>query len=332
MTVTKHHRRRALPRNMTTIWLALLAAVVVAAGTLLLAGLRPVEYVARISLVAAPAPATIPPPADPANPAGSAVNDRQPETVGSVDFGSVVALQFAALPPLAQSPSVLDAVHAKVPNSPPAGELTDQVTVELVAASALARVSVHADSPVMAKELASAIADELVKSDLLDPVAVLRPIDVQPDVAEIKPDWPMGFGLALVGAVVAAVAVVALRAVLWPAPTQRVTRALTAAGVKHDVAVFSLGDPNVFSRLGVLARTAAVPIRVLPIDADLGKDAEKLSAELANRGFIMAGIYLRTAVPTACICVVDSTKDLAMLSATVSALPHGARLIGVVGK
>ena len=205
------------------------------------------------------------------------------------DFASVVSLGFPALSPLAHTPTVLSAAHAQVPGgSPPADELSSLVTVELVPASAVARISVHADSAETAKGCARAIVNQLVQSNPLAPVAVLRPLDEQPDVTQTQPDSALGLGLALAAGVVAAVAVVSLRASPWPDTGQRVTRALTAAGVEHDVSAFGLGDGDLYDRISLLARAANTPVRVLYTEPDLQDDVDKLTAGLTERGIILA--------------------------------------------
>jgi hypothetical protein len=129
----------------------------------------------------------------------------------------------------------------------------------------VARISVRADSAETAKGLARAIVNQLVQSNLLAPVAVLRPLDEQPVVAQTQPDWALGLGLALAAGAVAAVAVVSLRALLWPDTGQRVTRALTAAGVEHDVSAFGLGDGDLQTYpVGTQTKSQPSPITSTP--------------------------------------------------------------------
>jgi hypothetical protein len=343
--LNKIHPKKSDPR-LITVFQALLAAVVVAGGALLLVNQRAPQFEAHISLIAAPAflPAPGPEGATKAPapqgatgvpaPAGAAQEPRAingGHEFSGADFASVVSLGFPALSPLAHTPTVLSAAHAQVPGSPPADELSSLVTVELVPASAVARISVRADSAEIAIGLARAIVNQLVQSNLLAPVAVLRPLDEQPVVAQTQPDWALGLGWALAAGAVAAVAVVSLRALLWPDTGQRVTRALTAAGVEHDVSAFGLGDGDLYDRICLLARAADTPVRVLYTEPDLQDDVDKLTAGLDERGIALAD-ERDGGGPTACLCVLRSSRDMGMLSATVSALPDDYRLMGVIVK
>jgi hypothetical protein len=335
--LNKIHPKKSHPR-LITVFQALLAAVVVAGGALLLVNQRPPQFEARISLIAAPAFAPAPAPEGATKaPAPEGATEvpapdgaaQEPMAIG--DFASVVSLGFPALSPLAHTPTVLSAAQAQVPGSPPADELSSLVTVELVPASAVARISVRADSAETAKGLARAIVNQLVQSNPLAPVAVLRPLDEQPDVRQTQPDWALGLGLALAAGAAAAVAVISLRSLLWPDTGQRVTRALTAAGVEHDVSAFGLGDGDLYDRISLLARAADTPVRVLYTEPDLRDDVDKLTAGLGERGIALAD-ERDGGGPTACLCVLRSSRDMGMLSATVSALPDDYRLMGVIVK
>lgn len=305
-------------RRTVTACQAVFAAVIVATVALLLVHQRPTEYEARMSLIASPAAAAVQQPDNQSAP---------PAAPG--DFGSVVSLGFPAISPLARTPQVLAAAHDRVPGSPPANELSSSISVELMPATALARISVRAQSPEIASGLVSAIADQLVQSNLLAPVAVLRPLDVQPEVTQINPDSLLSLGFALTAGALAAVAVVTCRALLLPNVGQRVTRALTAAGVQHDVAAFSLWDIDIYDRIGLLARAADTPVRVLATEPGVQEDVDKLTAGLAERG-VRVRDERDGDGPTACLCMVRSSKDMAMLSVTVSALRDQYRLVGVI--
>ncbi|MBY8851355.1 hypothetical protein K7G98_24655, partial [Saccharothrix sp. MB29] len=126
------------------------AALLVAAAVLLAVEVRGEEYESRVGLLAGPAAA-------------------EPGTAG---FGEVVALSLPALVELARSPSVLSATADELGTT--TEELASRVSVELVPASGLARLSVRAPTAEQAALAAGRVARAVVDADLLAPAARLR--------------------------------------------------------------------------------------------------------------------------------------------------------------
>jgi hypothetical protein len=104
---------------------------------------------------------------------------------------------------------------------------------------------------------------------------------------------------------------------------------LKSAGVSHDVAAIRFKDSDVYERIGLLARAAESPVRVLPTQPSLLGESEKLIAGLAERGIPLRD-EASSGGAAACVCVVKPGRDLAMLSVTVAALPGPYRLVAVV--
>ncbi|WP_410614179.1 hypothetical protein [Amycolatopsis sp. lyj-109] len=270
-------------------------ALLVGALVLLVGLTRGAEYQGRVSLLAGPAAA-----------------DGAP-------YGEVVSLALPALVELARSPSVLQAA-APVSGYTP-DELAGHVSVELVPASGLARLSVRAASPEQAGAAAMALGKAMIDADLLAPAGKLRTLDSRPDVVTVAPDVPLVGGLALVGAVAAGLATAALRrltpAGAGPGP---VRRALAAAGVHRPVAVLREEDPAAADRLAVLCRAAGRPVRVLPVTPELTETAAKVAAGLPEERGEGASV----------VAVTAAGRHQADLTATVGVLPPDAVLVAVV--
>ncbi|OXM60864.1 hypothetical protein [Amycolatopsis vastitatis] len=272
------------------------AAVALLVGALvLLVGLtRGAEYQGRVSLLATPAAA-----------------DGAP-------YGEVVSLALPALVELARSPSVLRAAAPVSGYSP--DELAGHVSVELVPASGLARLSVRAASAEQAGATATALGKAMIDANLLAPAAKLRTLDPRPDVVTVAPDAPLVLGLALVGAVAAGLATAALRRMAPGAGPGPVRRALAAAGVRRPVAVLRADDPAVADRLAVLCRAAGRPVRVLPVTPDLDETAAKLAAGLPETAGDGASV----------VAVTAGGRHQAELTAATGVLPSDAVLVAVV--
>ncbi|MEV6829527.1 hypothetical protein [Amycolatopsis sp. NPDC051102] len=272
------------------------AVALVAGALVLLVGLtRGAEYQGRVSLLATPAAA-----------------DGAP-------YGEVVSLALPALVELARSPSVLQAA-APVSGYAP-DELAGHVSVELVPASGLARLSVRAATPERAAAAATALGKAMIDADLLAPAAKLRTLDPRPDVVTVAPDAALVLGLALVGAVAAGLATAAARRLTpggaGPGP---VRRALAAAGVRRPVAVLREDDPAAADRLAVLCRAAGRPVRVLPVAPELAETAAKLAAGLPDEPGDGASV----------VAVTPAGRQQAELTAAVGVLPADAVLVAVV--
>lgn len=274
---------------VSSVGVALLVGALV-----LVAGLtRGSEYQGRVSLLAAPAAA-----------------DGAP-------YGEVVSLALPALVELARSPSVLSAAAPVSGYSP--DELAGHVSVELVPASGLARVSVRAASASQAGATATALGKAMIDADLLAPAGKLRTLDSRPEVLTVAPDVPLVTGLALVGAIAAGLATAAVRR-LTPGGAGPLRRALAAAGVHRPVAVLREQDPSVPDRLAVLCRAAGRPVRVLAVTPDLTETATKLAAGLPEESGTGASV----------VAVTAGGRNQQELTATVAVLPADAVLVAVV--
>ena len=296
-----------------TITMSLVVALIVGAAVLLTLGLRGSEFEGRVGLIASPTSV-------PSDTAGA-----------QAQFGEVVSLGLPALVELARSPSVLQTAAAAVPGAPAPAQLAEDVTVELVPASGLARVSVRADSAERAATLTQAMATAMIQVDILAPVAQLRILDPQADVRQVSPDWPLAIGLALAAAVMAGVAVAAARHVLrLPSSADSVLRqALSEAGCRRPVAILRGEDPGLASRISTLQQAAARPVRVVAVGPGLSGRVESLSRELSTGEVVMQvnGDAARAGV----VVVMDSRHSRPEeLTATVSALPPASVLVAVV--
>jgi len=269
-------------------------ALLVGALVVLVGLTRGAEYQGRVSLLAGPAAA-----------------DGAP-------YGEVVSLALPALVELARSPSVLQAAAPVSGYSP--DELAGHVSVELVPASGLARLSVRAASPEQAGATAVALGKAMIDADLLAPAGKLRTLDSRPEVITVAPDVPLVSGLALVAAVAAGLATAALRRLTPGAGPGPVRRALAAAGVQRPVAVLREEDPSAPDRLAVLCRAAGRPVRVLPVTPSLTEVAAKLAAGLPEESGEGASV----------VAVTAGGRNQAELTATVGVLPSDAVLVAVV--
>jgi hypothetical protein len=285
---------RRVPRTA-----ALSVAVAVLAGALvLIIGLtRDAGYQGRVSLLAGPA----------------AADGAAPQ------YGEVVSLALPALVELARSPSVLRA--AAPASGYPADELGEHVSVELVPASGLARLSVVASSAEQAGATATALGRAMIDADLLAPVGKLRTLDPRPEVIAVTPDAPLTTGLALVAAVAAGLATAAVRRVSPAGGTGSLRRALAAAGRHRPVAVLREDDPATADRLAVLCRAAGRPVRVLPVRPDLVETAAKLAAGLPDG---------ETGAGSSVVAVAPRRHGHDELTAAVGVLPGDAVLVAVV--
>jgi hypothetical protein len=281
-------------RDPRTAVLSAAVALVVGALVLVIGLTRGAEYQGRVSLLATPAAEGAP-------------------------YGEVVSLALPALVELARSPSVLQAA-APVSGYAP-DELAGRVSVELVPASGLARLSVRAGSAEQAAAAATAIAKAMMGADLLAPAAKLRTLDSRPEVITLSPDAALVSGLSLVGAVAAGLATAAFRRLTpggaGPGP---VRRALAAAGIRRPVALLREDDPSAADRLAVLCRAAGRPVRVLPVTPELTETAAKLAAGLPDEHGAGASV----------VAVTAAGREQAELTAAVGVLPGNAVLVAVV--
>ncbi|MFI9814980.1 hypothetical protein [Saccharothrix variisporea] len=227
-------------------------------------------------------------------------------------YGEVVALSLPALVEVARSPSVV----AK------AGTAAERVSVELVPASGLARLSVRAPSAGQASTEVTAVAAAVVEADLLAPAGRLRVLD-GPTVTRVAPDWPLTLGLALAAAVAAGVAVAAVRHLRGTRAADGVRAALASAGVRHPVAVVPGDDPGLVERLTVLGVAARRPVRVVAVVPGVAAWAEELAEALPDKA-------AEPGDGVALVAVVPREGARAELASVVGARPADTTVVAVV--
>ncbi|WNV88544.1 hypothetical protein [Umezawaea sp. Da 62-37] len=292
----------------------LLAALAVGVLVLVVGLLRPAEYQGRVGLLAEPAAVA-------------------PESGSTAQYGEVVSLALPALVELSRSPSVLQSAARGSGYS--AVDLAKQVSVELVPASGLARLSVRAGSAEQAGATASAIARSLVDAGLLAPVAKLRVLDERPDVVRVAPDRLLSTGLALAAAVMAGIAMAVVRQLLTARGHETVRKALTAAGTRHPVLTANADDPDLADRLAVLCRASGRQARVVAASPDLVDRAEELSDRLVlltHPARVLVPVRGDLAEPPMGDAVIALTHRGTGddLTAAVGVLPASAVLVAVV--
>ncbi len=205
-------RRAALPA--IAVGLAALAMVM----ALLLS--RPATYQAQIGIVAS-----------------LTSSDR----ASSGDYGAVVAMTMQALPQLAVSDPTIKAISDQLKNSPNAPDpdtLRKSITVDLVPASGVARITVTSADQQTAIAVVKAVLEQIQKADLLAPVATLKPLGgVNPSAQLVERDPKLALGLGLVAAVIASLTTVVLVQALRP-------RLLTPGDVERVVDDIFEGDAD----------------------------------------------------------------------------------------
>ncbi|MET9225477.1 hypothetical protein [Lentzea sp. NPDC003310] len=272
----------------------LVAAVLVGAAVLLAVALRDGVTEGRLTLLATPS------------------------APDSAQFGEVTSLAAPAVVQLVRSPSVLDPAARAAGTTP--DRLAAAISVELVPASGVARIAVRADSAEHASAAVTAVAEAVIAADLLAPAARFRLVDPRPETSVVSPDWRLATGLALAAAVIAGVAVVAVRRLRRDV----VGGALASARVGHPVVVADDGDPDLTERLTALCVAAARPVRVLPVSPSLGERAEELARALPDKAS-------EPADGTAVIAV--ASRDRARrhdLATALAVLPPTSVLVAVV--
>ncbi len=204
-------RSQALAALRRAIVPAVVAAGSTMAVVLLLLLTRDPVYQARVGIVATPV---------------ATGNQADP------DYGAVVSSIMPALPEVAVSTPVLDRLPGMDSTT-----LTESVSVELVPASGVARVTATGDSPEAATAVLQAVTSEIVGSDLLAPVGTFTVLgDVEAETTQVDPDPLLAGGLGALAAVVVGLLAVALVQVLRP-------RLLTVADVEQVVR--SIASPAV---------------------------------------------------------------------------------------
>lgn len=206
-------RSQALAALRRALLPALLAAGLTFGLVLALLLTRPPTYEARVGVLATPV-----------------------EGVEATDpsYGSVVSLTMPAVPEIALSSTVVDAVAAEVP-AMDEDALTEAVAVELVPASGVARITVTAEDARTAAFVLQTVVDEVVTSGVLQPVATFRVVgSAYAAPVQVRPDPPLALGLGLLAAGVVGLLAVAAVQVLRPRlltvdDVERVARSVVGA-------------------------------------------------------------------------------------------------------
>lgn len=284
--------------NKRTLLEATAVALVVAVLVLAVTSLRGEQYESRVALLAVPAT----------------------QTDSAAQYGEVASLAMPAIVQLVHSPTVLDAAARAASVAP--RDLT--VGVELVPASGLARLSVRAGSASQSSAAVLALAKSVVEANFLAPAGRLRVLDDRPDTTRVAPDWKLAVGLALAAALAAGIATAAFRTLRRPRTGEAAVRAaVSAAGVRHPVALVREDDPGMLDRLTALCVAAARPVRVIPADHGLTAQAESLAAALPDKAD-------EPGEGTAVIAVTDGESEPGDLAAALAVLPASSVLVAVV--
>jgi hypothetical protein len=284
--------------NKRTLLEATAVALFVAVLVLAVTSLRGEQYESRVALLAVPAT----------------------QTDSAAQYGEVASLAMPAIVQLVHSPTVLESAARAASVAP--RDLV--VGVELVPASGLARLSVRAGSASQASAAVLALAKSVAEANFLAPAGRLRVLDDRPDTTRVAPDWKLTVGLALAAALAAGIATAAVRTLRRPRTGEAAVRAaVSAAGVRHPVALVREDDPGMLDRLTALCVAAARPVRVVPADHGLTAQAESLAASLPDK----AG---EPGEGTAVIAVADGESEPGDLAAALAVLPASSVLVAVV--
>lgn len=284
--------------NKRTLLEATAVALIVAVLVLAVTSLRGEQYESRVSVLAVPAT----------------------QTDSAAQYGEVASLAMPAIVQLVHSPTVLEAAARAASVAP--RDLV--VGVELVPASGLARLSVRTGSASQASAAVMALAKSVAEANFLAPAGRLRVLDERPDTTRVAPDWKLAVGLALAAALAAGIATAAFRTLRRPRTGEAAVRAaVSAAGVRHPVALVREDDPGMLDRLTALCVAAARPVRVIPADHGLTAQAESLAAALPDKAD-------EPAEGTAVIAVADGESEPGDLAAALAVLPASSVLVAVV--
>lgn len=284
--------------NKRTLLEATAVALIVAVLVLAVTSLRGEQYESRVALLAVPAT----------------------QTDSAAQYGEVASLAMPAIVQLVHSPTVLEAAARAASVAP--RDLV--VGVELVPASGLARLSVRTGSASQASAAVMALAKSVAEANFLAPAGRLRVLDERPDTTRVAPDWKLAVGLALAAALAAGIATAAFRTLRRPRTGEAAVRAaVSAAGVRHPVALVREDDPGMLDRLTALCVAAARPVRVIPADHGLTAQAESLAAALPDKA-------AEPGEGTAVIAVADGESEPGDLAAALAVLPASSVLVAVV--
>ncbi len=302
-------RRRRWPKiTAVAVAVGVLAAAIVVG----VAALLPASWEGRVGLLALPTERT-----------GSALLNQSGV---STSYGEVVNLAMPSIADIVTSPSLLDAVVAEVPGSPPADELGSRISVELLSGSGVARVSVAADDPALAGRLAEAVGQQVIKADLLAPAGQLRELDRQATVLQTSPDMGFATGLALIAGLVAAGATVLVMRPFRSRPGvgRAALEAVTMAG-RGPATLLDADDPALVERARVLVRAADRPVRVVGASPGVADSVLALQSDLADGSRTDNG-----ATPSVLVVVDRADGRREDVDDALGALPADAAVLAVV--
>jgi capsular polysaccharide biosynthesis protein len=286
---------------------AVLIPILVSTVTWVVAIQRPIEYAARVNLLAAPAPGA------------------DSTTLGQ--FPGVASQSLPAIIDVAHSRTVLAKASGGVDGSPAPEQLSNSVVIDVVPNSLLTRITVRGPSPEVARRIVLSIAAEVIAKDLLSPIGELRLVDDEPSVAKVAPDNLLAAGLALAAGAAAMVAVLTMYALIRPSRRQQVRRALATAGISHPVALVDRRQSGAIGEIEVLSAASARPVRVVALTPSTATDVAGVSTALASAGVLLADDRSDEAVS---IVGVASDTAVEKLTGAIAALPEQAHLIAVL--
>ncbi|MDF0530679.1 hypothetical protein P0W64_13965 [Tsukamurella sp. 8F] len=282
-----------------SVAIAAALAVVAFVVTFVVVAAGPKQYEARVAVVATPKGTT-----------DAAIQS----------FGSVVALTLPGVTDLVKSPTATDTVIHSVDGAP--SDLADRISVGIVPASGLARISVTADSPELATKLVLALQQQALDADLLAPAGKLTSLG-QPTVTQVAPDFTLGAGFGLAAAVAAGLIGFGAARLLLPDGDRRIRSALRSAGTTRPVAVLHSTETDIVGRLRVVQSAAGAPLELLAVEPDV--DVEALAARLSAAAVpVSAGEGARAVVA---VSRPGAGREVALAT---GALPDDAPLVAVV--
>ncbi|KAA0919368.1 hypothetical protein [Dietzia sp. ANT_WB102] len=298
--LTKHWLTKRVSAAAVT---ALIVFAAVAAALLL----RPDAYDARIGLLAVPR--------------------TTPAAAERADFGVVVANSLPAVIEVAHSVSTVTAAASRVPGAPAdPSTIIENVTVDIIPASGLARLTVRGEDPDVAAGLATELAAELVQANLLSPTAALRVLDPVPTVKHASPDLLLAAGLAAAAGVTAGAAALGAATLWWPRPERRLRRLLEEAGIGHAVVVIhDDGSTDGLGTLRLLRETVGRPLRLVASEPQLVDAAARLSDTLS-----LESAPINDDRRVAVGLVTHSAAPPEPLRATVGSLPDPHEIVAVI--
>ncbi|PID54041.1 MAG: hypothetical protein CSB46_04735 [Micrococcales bacterium] len=239
----------------------LIAGLVIALVLTIVIVSQPSRYTARIALLGVP-------------------NQNAPtDSRAAADYAAVVAVTMPGVSELVRTPGALQQVTDQVPGSPSVEDVDKSITVELVPASSLTRISVSAEDPQTASALAVALGQQVIDADLLAPSGVFRFLDNQaPEAVKTAPDVQLGIGLGLASGFVLGVAAGAVHLLMRPRVYSR--RQVVRIADDPSLPVIQVNSDN--SLLPLRGLVATLPgVRLMPVGSGAAPAVTQLRRQLA---------------------------------------------------